>query len=136
MNFIKKMFVKKEKEVISLPERTVRDLLRENLKTVPVDVFYIDDPIMKLGPEERKGYLKYFDDIIKDGRVAERIKYYINKQANLTLQSSGKNTPVFDVSGSMNINGMASIKDDHVKLSGMFNKENGQPDTPYKKMGI
>ena len=45
--------------------RQVRELLRENLKTLPVDVFYTDDPMLVLSDSERKQYLKFFYDLSK-----------------------------------------------------------------------
>ena len=50
MWFFKK---KKEKTEEVEFERTVRDLLRENLNTVPVDVFSLDDPLLKLNPDRK-----------------------------------------------------------------------------------
>lgn len=117
-------------------DRTVRDLLRENLATVPIDVFYIDDPMQKLPPEEKKLYLKYFADIQKDGRLPERLKFLINKQALLTLQSSHTNSSVFDIAGSMTMNGIAAVKDDIQKLAIMHVKEEGAPASEFNKMGI
>lgn len=129
-------FRKKEevKEVKPKIVRTVRDLLRENLKTVAVDVFYIEDPITSLNPEDRKMYLQYFYELSLDKKLIERVKYLINRQANKTLKSSDGGT--FDIAGAMNINGLALVKDDIERLGSAYLKENAQKQSPFNKMGI
>ncbi len=128
---------KKRVKVIEKPkhlERTVRDLLRENLKTVAVDVFYPEDPLVRMNPEERKIYLKYFYELSLDRKLIDRVKFLINKQANMTLKSSDGGT--FDAAGATNINGMAVVKDDIERLGVLFLKENVQKQAPFNKMGI
>ena len=112
---------KKEKTEEVEFERTVRDLLRENLNTVPVDVFSLDDPLLKMNPAERREYLLYFNRLVNDKKLIERIKYFINKQAQLSLKYS-KNEKL-DMAGALTMNGMGLVKDDVERLSEMFTKE-------------
>ncbi len=107
------------------PERAVRELLRENLAVIPADMFYRDDPMVKMNPVDRALYLKKFFDLFKDPFLMDRIKYHINNQAIKTIHESGNG--IQDIAGSMNINGMAFIKDDIEKLANMHIKETTQP---------
>lgn len=134
MNYFKHLFKKEtEKEMIS-PERNARELLRENLKTIPVDVFYLDDPANNLTSEERKMYLKHFYELQIDKKLTERLKFLINKQANKTLGSSqGKE---FDLAGAMTINGLALAKDEIERLSNMYIKEFGAKKTEFNVMSL
>jgi len=121
----KNLFKKKLKEeTISSPERDARELLRENLNTVSVDMFYADDPIILLNPSERKQYLSYFHLLLKDKKLMERIKFLINTQARMTLK--GSKDGVFDMAGTMTMNGMTVIKNDIERLSVMFEKEEAE----------
>lgn len=120
-------FRKEDKEVIT-NERTARDLLRENLGSISVDMFDHDDPIMAMNPVERKVYLKYFNQIMTDKRLIHRLEWLINKQANLTLKHSKDG--VFDVVGSSTLNGVAVAKNDIERLSAMFVKESAEPEVP------
>ncbi len=126
MKTLKKIqaFFTKKKDIVPNYERTMRDLLRENLSTIPVDVFHHDDPLLQMGPEERKVYLAYFRSVVVDGKLIDRLKYLINKQANRTLYSSKDG--VLDSAGVMKMDGIASIKDDIERLSAMFLKEESE----------
>lgn len=106
-------------------DRNIRDLLRENLNLVSLDMFYLDDPINKLSDEERKMYLKFFFDLYNSKELIQRIKYHINIQAYKTLGNAQNG--VQDVSGSMNINGMAFIMEDIERLAKQHIKESTQP---------
>lgn len=101
--------------------RQEKDLLRENLSLVPIDIFYIDDPLLSVAVENKSAYLKKFHDICKDKDIMERIKFLINKQARLTLSSSRDGTT--DSMGSACINGIASVKDDFERLGSSYLKE-------------
>lgn len=113
---IKKLFAKKEKPQET--EAQLKDLLRENLNLVNVDIFYIDDPA-PVKPEERKLYLKKFHDMFEDKIFVERLKYLINKQARLSLQNHDP-TGI----GTVNINGIATVLDDFKRLADSYEKEN------------
>lgn len=121
-------FFKKKQEPIA-HERRIRDLLRENLATVAVDVFYYNDPLLDMNPEERREYLLYFYKIVSDKKLIERIRYFINKQANITLKNSKDGT--LDTAGCMKMDGMGTLKDDFERLSQMFLVEEEQ-----KKKGV
>lgn len=125
-----KLFTKKQD-----PKRDVRELLRENLKLVSVDMFYNDDPLLSMTKEERLVYLKSFFDLFKDEKLTQRIKYHINKQAQKTLGSATNG--VEDLAGAMNINGIAFIMNDIEKLSNMYIKETTVvPEKPLDKFAI
>ena len=104
-------------------ERLARELLRENLDTLVVDMFYGDDPIVLLGPEDREQYLRKFYDIMNDKDIIGRIMYLANKQANLTLKSMKDMDGLSDMAGSMNINGICVVKDDFERLGNKYKKE-------------
>lgn len=115
---IKEIFhPKKEEEKVDY-ERTMRDLLREDLNTVAVDIFYLDDPLIKMNPSQRREYLLYFNLLVKDKKFIERCQYYINKQATQTLMNSRNGQ--LDTAGVMKMDGMGTIKDDVERLSKMF----------------
>lgn len=114
-------------KVAPIEKRPWKELLRENLNTVVVDVFYSDDPILSLTPEERKIYLKKFKDLVDDVEVINRLKYLVNLQARLTLKGA-KDSGESDMAGAMNINGICVVKDDFERLKVMYNKENIGPD--------
>lgn len=127
---LKQVFTKKPNK-----EKITRDLLRENLKLVSLDMFYLDDPITDLTPEQRVLYLKFFYDLYNSKEFFERIKYHINKQAHKTLGTAEDG--VQDVAGAMNINGMAFIMDDVERLAKMYMKENQKPEEkPLDKFSI
>ncbi len=115
-------------------ERLVRELLRENLSVLPVDMFYREDPLLSMDPSERAIYLKKFFDLFKDPFLMDRIKYHINQQAIKTIHESGSG--IQDVAGAMNINGMAFIKDDIEKLANQHIKESTRPSTEFNKFDI
>ena len=121
---IKKLFQKKEVHIAPNHERTMRDLLRENLSTVAVDVFYHDDPIVLMNAEERQAYLLYFRNLVLDKKLISRLKFFINKQANITLMSSKDG--VLDTAGVMKMDGTSIIIDDIERLSAMFLKEESE----------
>lgn len=121
MQFIKNLFKPKTLVEPDTTERQMRELLRENLNTVPIDVFYIDDPITALPVEKRLAYLKHFSELSKDDLLMQRIKYLINKQAIKTL-GSGRDASI-DMGGAMTINGIALVKDDIGRLATMHVKE-------------
>lgn len=111
------------------PKRAYKELLRENLNTIAVDVFYGDDPLVYLQGEDRKLYLKKFNDLMKDADILGRFMYLINKQANLTLKSmKDSNDENANMAGSMNINGIALVKEDFERLSNTFLKEDIPPE--------
>ena len=120
------MFFKKK--VAHTPSREWKELLRENLNTVAVDMFSSDDPILSLGTEERKIYLKKFHDLIIDKTLISRLKYLVNLQARMTLRGA-KNGEDADMAGAMNINGLCVAIEDIERLATMYVKENaGEPD--------
>lgn len=128
-------FKKKEQP----PQKTenIKDLLRENLNTVKVDVFYGDDPLIGLPPGERVSYLKHFHELSKDERLMERIKYLINKQALLTIQNVREKDGSWETAaGAMNVNGIALVKDDINRLSTIHIKELVTPDDDYDKYKV
>lgn len=136
---LKNFFIKKKEGPPSPPtpvpiERDMRELLRENLKTIPIDLFNIDDPLAIMPVEDRKMLLKYFHELFEDKRLINRIKYLINRQAYLTMGSSTNGS--FDQAGAMNVNGMAVIKDEIEKLSTMYVKEYTSPPPKVDKFGI
>lgn len=104
-----------------LRERAMKDLLRENLSLVAVDIFYIDDPKTEVPPDKLVDYYRKFYDVVRDKDVMERIKYMINKQVRVTVENSknGEN----DALGGININGMATIKDDFTKMANLYLQE-------------
>lgn len=122
---------------VAKQNRVWKELLRENLGTIPVDMFYGDDPVLKLGGEDRKLYLKKFNDLMKDKDVMGRIAYLVNKQANLTLKHmKDGNTEKEDMASAMNINGIALVKEDFERLGTMFDKEEGAPPEDFDRFGI
>lgn len=123
--FKKKEPAKKEEESY---ERVYRDLLRENLNTIAVDVFHYDDPLLKLNPQERREYLVYFNTIVNDRKITDRLEYLINKQANMTLKNSLKGE--LDTAGVMKMDGLSTFKDDVERLSQMFLKEESERGKP------
>lgn len=134
------MFKKTIRKLLGIPddpkisvERMEKDLLRENLNLVRVDIFYIDDPILSVAAENKVAYLKKFHDICKDTEIMERIKFLINKQALLTLQHSRDGTT--DIMGSACINGIASVKDDFERMGSSYLKETA-PTTNFNKYKI
>ncbi len=102
-------------------ERNSKELLRENLSLIPIDLVYIDDPILNVPDDKKTIYYKKFHDIIIDKDITDRINYLINKQAKLTLQASRDGTS--DALGYGCINGISSVKDDFVKLGNSYLKE-------------
>ncbi len=124
------MFNKKIK-----PEKTSRDLLRENLNLIEVDMFYTNDPLIELTDEQRRLYLKSFFDLYKDKKLFERIKYHINIQAQRTLAHAKDG--IEDIAGAATINGLAFIMDDIQKLSNMYIKETAtKEEKPLDKFSI
>lgn len=127
MNIIQKIkyiFSPKEITKQSTHEREFRELLRENLQTISVDVFHYDDPVIDMTGPTRKEYLAYFYKLGVDKKLIDRIKYLINKQANLTLKNSKDG--ILDTAGVMKMDGLAIVKDDIERLSGMFLKEEAE----------
>ena len=125
------MFNKKKPNL----EKNVRDLLRENLNLIEIDMFYIDDPILGLSDEKRRLYLKTFFDLYKDKKLFERIRYHINKQAQKTLAYAKDG--IQDIAGASNINGLAYIMDDIEKLANMYIKETSiKEEKPLDKFSI
>ncbi len=135
------IFKKKTEEVKEIPrvknqpERDVRELLRENLNLLQVDMFYKDDPIVTLSKEDRLIYLKYFSDLLIDKRLMDRIKFHINNQARKSLENS-KNG-IQDMAGALCINGLAFVMDDITKLNKLYVKEKSPPPkSPLDKFAI
>jgi hypothetical protein len=115
------LFSKKKKE-----NDLSKELLRENLKLVSLNMFYLDDPLDKLEPEQRMLYLKTFYDMYTDQKVMDRIKYHINKQAHKTLEQASEG--IESTAGALNINGMAFIFDDIESLAKKYMKEKAMAD--------
>jgi hypothetical protein len=113
-----KLFPTEKKDDI----RLMKELLRENLGLVPIDIFYIDDPKLGVPPDKLADYYKKFYDICRDKEVIDRINYLINKQARLILQTANT-TGAMDGLAGININGMASVKDDFTRLANSYLKE-------------
>jgi len=124
-----------KKKVAQNNTRKWRELLRENLNTIAVDMFYGDDPIVALTPEDRRLYLKKFYELMNDKQVMGRIIYLVNKQANLTLQNAKSNDEEASMAGAMNINGLCLVKDEIEKLGAMYLKEN-KPQDGFDKYSI
>lgn len=121
---IKNYFSKKETILNPSHEREFRELLREDLKTVSVDVFHYDDPVLSMSGPSRREYLRYFHNIATENKFTERVKFLINKQANMTLKNSKDGT--LDTAGVMKMDGLATVKDDIERLSAMFLKEEAE----------
>jgi len=114
---IKELFAKKETN----RSRLMKELIRENLDLLPVDIYYIDDPRLAIPPDKLVEYDKKFYDICRDQYVMDRIKYLINKQARMTIQASYQNGTM-DALGGININGMATVRDDFIRLGNSYIK--------------
>lgn len=112
--------------------RDMKELLRENLDLIPVDIFYIDDPRVGIPPDKVLDYDKKFYDICRDKDVMDRIKFLINKQALITI--NGAKEGKLDALGGININGMATIKDDFTRLGNSYLKSipNAEPFNSFK----
>ncbi len=61
MNILK-MFGKNKNDT----DEDIKNLLRENLASIRIDIFYSDDPIIGMTEEERKLYLKKFYELSQD----------------------------------------------------------------------
>lgn len=114
-------------------ERVIKELLRENLSLIPLDLFYGDDPVIELNDTKRKKYLKKFYDIVNDKEIMERFIYIINKQVRITMQKSKDGTT--DTYGAININGIATVKDDFERLANMYSKED-VPEKEFNKFNV
>lgn len=123
------MFERKKDKV----RREEKELLRENLSLIAIDIFYIDDPLTDVPEAKRVEYFKKFHDLCTDKDVMQRIKYLINKQARLTLERSRDGTT--DTMGSACINGIASVKDDFEKMGNSYLKETA-PTTNFNKYKV
>lgn len=126
---IKRLLENKEEK----RNREERELLRENLSLVPIDIFYIDDPLLSVPEGKKIEYFKKFHDVCSDKDIMERIKFLINKQARLTLEHSRNG--VTDTMGSACINGMASVKEDFERMGSSYLKETA-PTTEFNKYKI
>ena len=114
---------------VAKQKRMYKELLRENLNTIVIDMFYGDDPLVSKQGEERKLYLKKFNDLMQDADVLGRIMYLINKQANLTLKAmKDSHDEEANMGGAMNINGISLVKEDFERLSNMYLKEDSPPE--------
>lgn len=116
-------------------DRLWKELLRENLNTVAIDMFYGDDPTVLLSGTERNLYLKKFYDIMNDKDVMGRIVYLVNKQANLTLKSMKEGRDESDMAAAMNINGLCLLKDEIERLGKMYQKEN-VPEEDFNRYSV
>jgi hypothetical protein len=114
-------------------ERLAKELLRENLMLVPLDMYYVDDPILEIAEDKRKKYLKKFANICGDRDVMERFNYLINKQVQITMNRALMGQS--DVNGSFNINGIATVKDDFQRLANSYVKET-VPEEDFNKYKI
>ena len=134
---IKAFFTTKEPEKVST-KREIRELLRENLRCIAVDVFHYDDPIMKFNPAERLEYLAYFHVLVTEGKIIERLEYLINKQANVLLKNGTAENGELDMTAMMTMNGLTSFKNDLEKLSGMYLQEKNEQEATieYNKSGL
>src|ERR1035437_1168565 len=90
--------------------RLVKELLRENLDLLPLDIYYIDDPRLEIQPDKLVEYDRKFYDICRDKDIMDRIKFLVNKQGRITIQHGFENGTL-DALGSININGMATVRD-------------------------
>lgn len=120
MQKILNFFKKEDKKEVT---RSQRELLRELLLSVNVDVFYHDDPLIGMSPEERKEYLQHFFVLARDEKLMKRLEFYINKQANVLLKNGTEADGKLDSSAIMTMNGITIVKNDIERLSGMFLKE-------------
>lgn len=118
---IASLFKKKEKEKTT--KRLQRELLRELLASVTVDVFYHDDPLIGMSPEERKEYLMEFHLLAKNKRLIARLEYFINKQANILLKNGTSEDGTLDSGAIMTLNGITIVKNEIEKLSRMYETE-------------
>jgi len=100
----------------------LRELTRENLGLLPLDIYYLDDPLLGIPPDRREAYLKKFYDLYEDEEVMEWFKYLINKQVRMTMQQSKDGYS--DQSGAVNINGIATVRDTFKNLAQKYAKEN------------
>lgn len=135
---LKNIFKKKEVKAL-VPkqnlERDVRELLRQNLNVLEMDIFYEKDPLMSLTKEQRLVYLKKFADMYIDEVFQSRVKFMISKQAQKTLWNSQDG--VQDIAGAMEINGMSTIIDEVKRLANLHLKESAIPDSnPLDKFSI
>ena len=121
MNILKTKITEWFKKPEQNRSRLMKELLRENLDLLPVDIFYIDDPRLAIPPDKLVEYDKKFYDLCRDHDVMDRIKYLINKQARITIQRSQENGTM-DALGGININGMATVKDDFTRLGNSYIK--------------
>lgn len=112
-------FFKKKKN----PERDVKELLRENLSTINVDMFYSDDPIFSMTEEDKRLYLQHFQILAGDKMLQDRIKWMINKQARLLINDVKNQDKIAEIAGSMTINGIGLVKDEIEKLAAQYLKE-------------
>lgn len=113
---------------VEKPKRAWKELLRENLGTVSVDMFYGKDPLLSIPEGERMLYLKKFHDVVNDKDIMGRILYLVNQQANLTLKTmKDGNSDDENMGGAMNINGICLVKDDFERLASMHTKEGDPP---------
>lgn len=115
-------------------QREMRELLRENLDLLPVDIYYIDDPKVGIPPDKLVDYYRKFYDICRDREVMDRIKYLINKQARIAIAAS-KETGNLDALGGVNINGMATIQDDFIRMANSYLKEIPSAE-PFNKYNV
>ncbi len=112
LNNIKKLFTKPDSGTGIEPERLARELLRENLGSVTVDMFGVSDPLVLMEGDERKLYLKHCADLAKDEVLMGLIRMLINQQVVRTMHAGSKQMdPKFDFAGAMKIDGIAIVKD-------------------------
>lgn len=112
------MLFRKKKE-----NKSIKELLRENLKTIPVDMFFLDDPLAQLSGTERIEYLKYFQILAGEKKLMERLKWLINKQARLIIENEKDSDTQAGLAGAMTLNGIAVVKDQIEGLAAMYQKE-------------
>jgi len=124
-------FKKEEKQ--KTKKRMARELLRENLALVPLDIFYLDDPLLGVPPDKREKYLKKFHDITEDEDVMQWFTYLINRQVRMTTNHSMNGES--DQSGAMNINGIATVRDTFKNLAIKYSKES-VPDEGFNNYDI
>lgn len=127
MQFLKNLFNKPDSGTGTVekdPERLARELLRENLNTVSIDVFDISDPMLKMTPEERSLYLKHMQNLSEDKFLIGLIHMLINQQvAKTTLGGSRFPDPRFDFAGAMKIDGIALVENAINQRAAMYKKE-------------
>ena len=127
MQFLKNLFNKPDSGTGTVekdPERLARELLRENLNTVTVDMFDVGDPMLKMTPDERSLYLKHFSVLAEDKYLGDLFRMLINQQVARTMSQGARlSDPKFDFAGAMKIDGIALVQNAIDQRAAMHKKE-------------